>query len=97
MIFNTDEQIFILSSIETYNDQPRGVFPASIQRQFAETITKKLNNLSPLTFFSKQEYSFMALCVHFIIDSFNKMGNIPDGSLLTLRNKLFALAEPSDT
>ena len=97
MIFNTDEQFFILSSIETYNDLPRGVFPASIQRQFAETITKKLNNLSPLTFFSKQEYSFMALCVHHNIGKLNKQYVIIDSDIIALRDRLLELAEPSDT
>ena len=97
MIFNFDECTLLITSLETYDDQPRGLFPDEVQHQFAETITKKLNNLSSLTYFTKQEYTFMALCVHFVIDSFNKAGNIPDSNLFALRDKLFVLAEPSDT
>ena len=96
MIFNFDETNLLISSIETYNDKPRGEFPATIQQQFAETTIKKLNNLSVFSYFTKQEYTFMALCVRFINNSFSKTGNVPDGILLALLDKLLTLAEPSD-
>ena len=97
MIFNFDECALLISSLETYDDQPRGLFPDDVQHRFAETITKKINNLSPLTYFTKQEYTFMAVSVQHIIKCYSKLGDIPDSAFFALRDKLLTLAEPSDT
>lgn len=94
MIFSTDEIRDIRIALETYDRLPRGDLIESIQRNVVAAALQKLNSFNLFTSFSKQEFTVMALSVHFLIyDSARSHKQVPE-RLFALREKLLDLAEP---
>ena len=94
MLFDTDEVIFLISALETYNESPRGNLRYELQNQLVTSSVKKLENITELTHFTKQELSVMAFAMLFIINALEKSGNVVDSLTLDLFQRLIALADP---
>ena len=95
MLFNNEEITILISALETYNDAPRNELRPELQNTLVNSSIEKLENLTALTYFTKQEFSIMALAMNFIIQSLEISGNIVDDFTFTLFHRLIALAEPS--
>ena len=93
MPFNSEEVAELIAALETYNDRHRGVLPPELQNQLATSSIKKLENLTALTFFTKQEFSIMALAVKSSIDAFEISGYVADSALLSLFERLISLSK----
>ncbi len=92
MLFNEKECSIIITALETYDEEPRGMLIPDVQHSVTTSALKKLNVLSPLTYFTKQEFTIMALAVQFVIDC-SKNQNIRNSSyLFSLFKKLCELA-----
>lgn len=96
-MFSSDEINNIESAVETYNDSPRGLFVPEVQQKLAKSTLSKLSNYSPMTYFTKQEYTFMAVAIKYLMDSFETMGLEYPDDLFSLFTKILDLAEPATT
>ena len=91
MLFDIDEVLFLTSALETYNEKHRKELRPELQDELAKSAIRKLENLTPLTYFTKQEFSIMALATHFIINALEKSGNVVDAFTLSLFEKVVSL------
>lgn len=94
MIFTSDEIRDIRIALETYDKLPRGDLIESVQRNVVAAALQKLNSFNLFTSFSKQEFTVMALSVHFLIYDFARSHKQVSEKLFALREKLMDLAEP---
>ncbi len=91
MLFDIDEVTFLTSALESYNDEHRKELRPELQDELAKSAIGKLENLTPLTYFTKQEFSIMALALHFIIQSLEKSGYVVNAFTLSLFEKVVDL------
>ena len=92
MLFDLDECTIIISALETYDEKARGELPPSIQHSVVSSALKKLEVLSSLTHFTKQEFAVMALAVRFISKLFKVAPESKNSLHLALFDKLIKLA-----
>lgn len=91
MLFNNDECEILQNALETYLDNPRGFNDVALLYRLVSSSLQKLSNISPLTHFTKQELSVMAISVRSLLDSLEVLGYDPDGGTLALNSKLLKL------
>ena len=66
-MFSSQEISIIQSSVETYNEEDRRQIPYEQQSALAKACLDKLEHYNPLTYFTKQEYTLMAMSTDFMI------------------------------
>lgn len=94
-MFSSDEIIIIQSALETYNDEPRDYLKPDLQDKLTKSSLSKLSNYSPLTYFTKQEYSIMCLAVIFMMNLLEDVDPYRSDELFLISKKLSALADPN--
>ena len=100
MIFNIDEKIILIASLEEFHAKKA----APVFRRSAEfiddmrcTCLNKLEHLSILTYFTKQEYTVMCVALNDVIQKLLIADyEVPDG-YYELFDKLETLADPDET
>ncbi len=65
MLFTKEEISVLLIAIEDYNYEERDELPAEWQKKLSKACLGKLENLNPLTYFTKQEFTFLYLVTRF--------------------------------
>lgn len=94
----TDEEIFLMqSAVETYSEEDRMVLNYDLQTALAKSCLSKLDQYNPLTYFTKQELTFIAMSIDFTISIFDAMPSAQRDkklfkSLLALLDRLCTLA-----
>lgn len=92
MLFDEKELSIIIAALESYDEEPQGLLTPEAQHRVTMSALNKLNVLSPLTYFTKQEFTIMVLAVQFVLDC-SKHQNFRDRSyLFSLFQKLCELA-----
>lgn len=98
LILNADEIAHVSSSLETFGDSENAsivgiAFPEELKAQLIASCLNKLSCYSPLTYFTKQEYTVMFAASLFVIQLFERAGSEADDALFSAQNKLSRLAE----
>lgn len=93
MLFNSKEIALIITALEDYADSPLQILRIDLRDKLSASITTKLKALTPLTVFTKQEFTLMAVAVE---QSRTISTNLGTNSyfLERLRDRLISLAEP---
>ena len=94
MIFSPDEIHLVKDALSEYNKVPRGDLIEPVQRSVVSSALQKLDSFNLFTSFTKQEFTVMALSVHFRIHSLAKSHRTVPVKYFALREKLLDLAEP---
>ena len=64
----TPEEISIMqSAVETYNEENRMILNYDLQIALAQSCLAKMEHYSPLTYFTKQEYTLIAMSIELVI------------------------------
>lgn len=98
LILNADEIAHVSSALETFIDNDSAsvagiMFQKDIKERLVSSCLNKLSSYSPLTYFTKQEYTVMFAATLFVIQLFEKNGSEADDALFSAQNKLSMLAE----
>lgn len=96
-MFTNEEISLMQSAVETYSEEDRMVLNYDLQTSLAKSCLSKLEQYNPLTHFTKQELTFIAMSVDFIISIFDAMPSAQRDkklfkSLLALLDRLCTLA-----
>lgn len=94
MLFNSNEISVLIAAVKAYEHSPLQVLKPELRKSLNASILGKLSSLSALTFFTKQEFTYMALAVDYVLDSPSDFGIPSSLNLQRLRDRLISLAEP---
>ena len=94
MIFNFAETATLTAAIETYDERPRNQLRWEVQHSLSLSVLNKLEKLTALTVFNKQEFTLMLLAVDHLIGTFEKAKQPVDPVLNVLYDRLLELARP---
>ena len=94
MIFNSEESAILIAAVETYDERPRNQLRYEVQHRISSAVLNKLEHLTVLTVFDKQEYTVMLLALDHIrrISEGAKQPVAPE--LHVLYGRLLTLAAP---
>lgn len=92
--FSAHEADMIALHLSNYQDSPSPKDPLApeVRERLCQSAIKKLVNLSPLTCFSKQEYSVMFFAVQHFADVMHANGEQLTPEAYTLIDKLYTKA-----
>ena len=68
MLFTREDISLMKSALETYNEKDQGFFNPDLQANLAKSCMLKLENYTAFTYFTKQEFTFIAVTVDHIIN-----------------------------
>lgn len=96
-MFTIEEVLLLQSAVEAYNDEDRMALDYDLPTALAQSCLAKIKQYSPLTYFTKQEFTFMAMSVNFIVSTIDLMPSAQRDkklykSLLALFDRLCTLA-----
>lgn len=96
-MFTPEELSIMQSAVETYNDEDRTVLNYDLQSDLAFSCLTKIEHYNSLTYFTKQELTFIAMSIDFVISMMDSMPSMQRDkklykSLIALIDRLSALA-----
>lgn len=92
--FTAREAELIALHLSDYLDSPslRETIPDELREALCRSASEKLANLSPMTYFSQQEYAVMFFAVQHFADVVHANGDVLPGEAYRLLDKLYTKA-----
>ena len=96
-MFTPEELSVMQAAINTYSEEARMILNYDLQAALASSCLAKIEHYNPLTYFSKQELTFVAMSVDYVISTMDSMPPARRDkklykSLVALLDRLIALA-----